>query len=500
MFAAPICCQDVPGVRRNQGVQLLLRFLLNNAPHSINGVNPNISVLDYLREHLHRVGTKEGCASGDCGACTVVLGEARNGQMAYSAINSCITPVGNLHGKQLITVENLKSESTLHPVQQAMVDCHGSQCGFCTPGFVMSMFAYRKSNSAAERESIIEALGGNLCRCTGYQPIIAAAEQMFISGSEDQFSTLAGTTLAALKEIEDCSEAVSLSGADKHYHSPATSAGLAELLSAHPDAKLVAGGTDLSLDFTQFLKEVDTLIYTGRVAEMLQVDDTEDSLQIGAAVSYTECKEVLCREYPDLHELIERLGSRQIRNQGTLGGNVGNASPIGDMPPVLIALNAQLILRSVSGSRTIPAEDFFISYKVTDLRPGEFIETIVVPRAKAGYTFKAYKVSKRLEDDISAICGIFYLQIEAGIVADASIAFGGMAEIPKRASVCQQALIGRAWNQETVDVAMEALGNDYSPISDFRASAEYRTQVAKNLLQRLFLDSDTQAVRVTHYA
>ncbi|MFK8048959.1 MAG: xanthine dehydrogenase small subunit [Halioglobus sp.] len=478
----------------------MLRFLLHNTQHSLEDVNPNISVLDYLRDHLDRVGTKEGCASGDCGACTVVLGEARNGQVSYSAINACITPLGNLHGKQLITVEDLKSESTLHPVQQAMVDCHGSQCGFCTPGFVMSMFAYRKNNDTAERDSIIEALGGNLCRCTGYQAIIAAAEQMFHSSREDQFSKLEESTLAALRAIQDCPDAVTLSGADKQYHSPTTSAGLGELLSAHPNAKLVAGGTDLSLDFTQFLKEIDTLIYTGRVEELLRVDKTEDSLQIGSAVSYTDCKEVLCQEYPDLHELIERLGSRQIRNQGTLGGNVGNASPIGDMPPVLIALKAQLILRSASGSRTIPAEDFFISYKVTDLRAGEFIETIVVPRAKAGYTFKAYKVSKRLEDDISAICGIFYLQIEGGIVADASIAFGGMAEIPKRASACQQALIGQAWNQETVDLAMEALGHDYSPISDFRASAGYRAQVAKNLLQRLFQDSDIQAVRVTHYA
>ncbi len=478
----------------------MVRFLLNNEQHSIDDVNPNISVLDYLRDHLDRVGTKEGCASGDCGACTVVLGEVRNGKMSYSAINSCITPVGNLHGKQLITVEDLKNESSLHAVQQAMVDCHGSQCGFCTPGFVMSMFAYRKTNDQPQRESIIEALGGNLCRCTGYQPIIAAAVQMYEPNGEDQFSGKEKDTLTALAAIEDSRDAVALSGAGKNYYSPTSSAQLGELLSTHPDAKLVAGGTDLSLEFTQFLREIDTLIYTGRVVDMLQVVETQSTLEIGAAVSYTDCKEVLCREYPDLHEFIERLGSRQIRNQGTLGGNVGNASPIGDMPPVLIALKAQLVLRSSSGTRTIPVEDYFISYKVTDQQAGEFIETIIVPKAKAGYDFKAYKISKRLEDDISAICGIFYLSVDKGVVVDASIAFGGMAEIPKRAPLCQQALTGQPWSQNTIDVAMEALGNDYTPISDFRASSKYRAQVSKNLLQRLFLDSGTQTIRVTQYA
>jgi xanthine dehydrogenase small subunit len=478
----------------------LIQFLLNNEQHTIEDVNPNTSVLDYLRDHLDRVGTKEGCASGDCGACTVVLGEVRDGAMSYAAINSCITPVGNLQGKQLITVEDLKSESALHPVQQAMVDCHGSQCGFCTPGFVMSMFAYRKNNAQPERESIIEALGGNLCRCTGYQPIIAAAAQMYEPSGEDQFSGREKDTLIALSAIENSAQTVFLSGSGNQYYSPTSSEQLAELLATHPDAKLVAGGTDLSLEITQFLREINTLIYTGRVEEMLQLVETDSALEIGAAASYSDCKDALCREFPDLHELIERLGSRQIRNQGTLGGNVGNASPIGDMPPVLIALDAKLVLRSTSGTRTIGVEDYFVSYKVTDRKAGEFIETIIIPKAKAGYLFKAYKISKRLEDDISAICGIFYLNIEENMITDASIAFGGMAEIPKRASLCEQALIGHAWSQDTIALGMEALGKDFTPISDFRASSEYRSQVSKNLLQRLFLDSDTQTVRVTQYA
>jgi xanthine dehydrogenase small subunit len=478
----------------------LVRFLLNNELCLVDDIDPNTTVLDYLREHLQKVGTKEGCASGDCGACTVVLGELANGSIRYTAINSCITPIGNLHGKQLITVEDLKADGVMHPVQQAMVDCHGSQCGFCTPGFVMSMFAYRKNHAEPDRESIIEALGGNLCRCTGYRPIVDAAVQMYDPALPDQFSIQEQDTVTALTQITSSDTSVHLAGNGKNYHSPASSAELAALLRANPDAKMVAGGTDLSLEITQFLRQFDTLVYTGRVAEMLTIEETPEAIRIGAAVNYSDCKDVLCREYPDLHELIDRLGSRQIRNQGTLGGNVGNASPIGDMPPVLIALNAQLVLRSESGSRTLAVEDYFIRYKVTAQRPGEFIESITIPRAKQGHIFKAYKISKRLEDDISAICAVFYISIKNGLIAYASIAFGGMAEIPKRAEYCEQALLNQPWNQATIANAMTALAKDYSPISDFRATAAYRTHVSQNLLQRLLLETDGTQARVTQYA
>lgn len=480
----------------------MVRFLLNNDEQAIEQVNPNTSVLDYLREHLSRVGTKEGCASGDCGACTVVLGEVGDSGISYSAINACITPIGNLHGKQLITVEDLKIGSQLHPAQQAMVDCHGSQCGFCTPGFIMSMFAYRKNNSEPDRESMIEALGGNLCRCTGYKPIMEAVAQMYETPGTDQFADAEEHTVASLNAIINDGSAIGLEGEGKQYLSPTSSQELASLLSDHPDARLVAGGTDLSLEITQLLREFDTLVYTGRVSELNRIEETEDALHIGAAVTYNDCKAVLCQEYPDLHELIERLGSRQIRNQGTLGGNVGNASPIGDMPPVLIALGAQLVLRSAAGSRTIPVEEYYVSYKVTTQRSGEFIESIIVPRAPRGYTFRAYKISKRLEDDISAVLGVFHIKIEEGTVADVSIAFGGMAEIPRRASACEQSLLNQPWNQATIDSAMNALDTDYTPITDFRASADYRSQITRNLLQRLFLETGTKPpqVRVTHYA
>ncbi len=480
----------------------MIKFLLNNEECLIQDVDPNTSVLDYLRDHLLRTGTKEGCASGDCGACTVVLGELDGERVRYSAINACIAPLGSLHGKQLISVEDLKDGNTLHPVQQAMVDCHGSQCGFCTPGFVMSMFAYRKNNAQPHRDSINEALGGNLCRCTGYRPIIDAAVQMYEPPLEDQFSAREADTIATLNSINADKAAVELTGNGKRYFAPDNVQTLADLLLQYPQAKLVVGGTDLSLEFTQFLREFEVLIYTGRVRELLAVKDDGDTIQIGAAVSYNDCKDLLIEQYPDLHELIERLGSRQIRSQGTLGGNVGNASPIGDMPPVLIALDAQLVLRKGDATRTILVADYFVSYKKTVQQPSEFIERIIVPKAKPDYLFRAYKISKRLEDDITATLGVFHVKLENGAVTDARIAFGGMAEIPKRATQCEKALHGQTWNQGTVTAAMAALSLDFAPISDFRASADYRMQTSKNLLQRLYLETESSAgqVRVTHYA
>ncbi|MGI9285160.1 MAG: xanthine dehydrogenase small subunit [Pseudomonadales bacterium] len=480
----------------------MIKFLLNNEEHLIQDVDPNTSVLDYLREHLLRTGTKEGCASGDCGACTVVLGELDGSKIKYSAANSCIAPLGSLHGKQLITVEDLKNGDTLHPVQQAIVDCHGSQCGFCTPGFVMSMFAYRKTNAQPDRNSINEALGGNLCRCTGYRPIIDAAVQMYVPGLDDQFSAREAETITALTRINADDAEIELEGNGKKYFAPSNVQVLADLLLHYPQAKLIVGGTDLSLEFTQFLREFEVLIYTGRVKELLEVKESADNIEIGAAVSYTDCKDILIAQYPDLHELIDRLGSRQIRNQGTLGGNIGNASPIGDMPPALIALDAQLVLRKGGARRTIPVADYFISYKKTAQQPAEFIERIIVPKAKPGYLFKAYKISKRLEDDITATLGVFHVKLENGTVADARIAFGGMAEIPRRATHCELALQGQTWSQETIAAAMAVLTDDFSPISDFRASADYRMQTSQNLLQRLYLETQSQSrqVRVTHYA
>ena len=480
----------------------MIRFLLDSQLHAVGDVDPDTSVLTYLRDHLGRTGTKEGCASGDCGACTVVTGELHQGEMRYRAINACITPLGNIHGLQLISVEDLQQGKALHPVQSAMVEHHGSQCGFCTPGFVMSMFAHIKTHDSPQRHEILESLGGNLCRCTGYRPIIDAAVHMYASDNQDTFSKGQTQTIAELTQIAQGTEAISLGGQGRRYLAPRSLADLATSLLEYPDARLVAGATDLALEMTQGLKEIETLIYTGQVTELSTCQDNGSDLTIGAAVCFSDCKDMLVENWPALDELLERLGSLQIRNQGTLGGNVANASPIGDMPPVLLALGATLVLRRGDTSRVIPVEEFYISYKVTALLAGEFIESIRIPKPAAGQWFQAYKVSKRMEDDISAVCAAFNLRIETGQVKTAVIAFGGMAEIPRRATHCEQALVDQPWQQQTITSAIAALEQDFNPIDDFRASALYRIQVARNLLQRLFLAHTEEAstLRVTHYA
>lgn len=480
----------------------MVKFLLNQSATVIDQIDPNTTVLDYLREHLYRTGTKEGCASGDCGACTVVVAEVNNNQLVYRSANACITAVGSLHGKQLITVEDLKQPDQLHPVQQAMVDCHGSQCGFCTPGFIMSMFALRKNHKTSDKHKIIEGLGGNLCRCTGYRPIVDAAEKIFTSSQKDQFSDTEDAIIKQLEIINSEQPQGSLRHLDKQFFSPTCSDELADLLMEHPEAKLLAGGTDLCLEFTQFLRDAKVLIHTGRTVDMSNVTLTEKNLELGASVTYSQAADQLIALYPDLKELIERLGSLQVRNQATIAGNIGNASPIGDMPPVLIALGASLVLRKGESTRKVAVEDYFVKYKVTVLETSEFIEKIIIPRPDSDYQFKAYKISKRLEDDISATCGAFNIRVNDGFVTDIAIAFGGMAEIPKRASHCEQALLNQPWTEQTLERAMDEMTKDFTPISDFRASAEYRLSVSQNMLRRLFLETqqDIQTIRITQYA
>jgi len=481
----------------------LIQFLLNRELRSERALDPNTTVLQYLREYRGKTGTKEGCASGDCGACTVVVGELVGDRLRYRTLNSCLTFVSALHGKQLISVEDLKDQGRLHSVQQAMVDCHGSQCGFCTPGFVMSLFALQKNASAVNEydpHQTHEALAGNLCRCTGYRPILEAAEQACCSKQPDQFDAREAETIAQLKAIAP-REMAELSDGEKRCLSPLTVAELAEVYAANPEARLLAGGTDLALEVTQFHRALPVMIHVGQIAEMKQVQLTDRHIEIGAAAPLTDCYAALAAEYPDFGELLQRFASLQIRNQGTLGGNIGNASPIGDSPPLLIALGAEIVLRHGANVRTLPLEDFFIDYKVTARQPGEFIEKVRVPRATADRLFRAYKVSKRLDDDISAVCAAFDLKIADGVVADARVAFGGMAAIPKRAAACEATLNGAPWNQQTVEAACDALAEDFTPLTDFRASREYRLLVAQNLLRKCFLEQQapTTETRVTAY-
>ncbi|GHA07286.1 xanthine dehydrogenase small subunit [Oceanisphaera arctica] len=480
----------------------MIKFLLNQEMREEQDLSPNMTVLNYLRTRVGKTGTKEGCASGDCGACTVVLGEREGDHIRYQTVNSCLTFVSTLHGKQLITVEDLKSkDGSLHPVQQAMVDFHGSQCGFCTPGFIMSMFALSKNKPSADKHDILEALAGNLCRCTGYRPIVDAARTIAEQPQlADDFSRYEAEVLARLDQIQT-DTLITLNGNGNVCYSPTSSDELASLLVQHPDARLLAGGTDLALEVTQFYRELPKMIYVGNVADMKQLEEDEHRLVIGAARSLSDSYEALSRVFPDFGELLHRFASLQIRNQGTLGGNIGNASPIGDAPPVLMALNARLVLRKGDKVRELPIEEYFLSYKVTAQEEGEFIEKVIVPKPVANQHFRVYKLSKRLDDDISAVCGAFNLTIEDGIVTDARIGFGGMAAVPKRAAACEQALIGQPWNHATVKAAMKALTGDFEPLSDFRASKEYRSKTATNLLYKFFIEQQSLKLetRVTSY-
>lgn len=480
----------------------MITFLLNQEIKREENLSPNMTVLNYLRNEVTKKGTKEGCGSGDCGACTVVLGEVVNGNLQYRSVNSCLTFISALHGKQLITVEDLKAATgDLHPVQQAVVDFHGSQCGYCTPGFIMSMFALGKNKPNANKEDVMESLAGNLCRCTGYRPIVDAAlalstEQPLL----DQFAELERNTIDKLVSIQ--SEDATLTYGHLTAYSPKTIDELATLYKANPTARLVAGGTDLALEVTQFHRELETLISVNLVEEMKLCEETELDLVIGANLPISDAYRLLNKHYPDFGELLHRFASLQVRNQGTIGGNIANASPIGDTPPLLIALDARIKLRCGKTSRTIPIEDYFISYKVTSQQESEFIEQVIIPKPTQD-TFRAYKLSKRLDDDISAVCGAFDIQINNNKVSRARIAFGGMAATPKRATACENALLGKPWTDATIKEASSVLYQEFEPLSDFRASQEYRSLTAANMLRRYFIEQQNKQnqieTRVTSY-
>ncbi|NOR19870.1 MAG: xanthine dehydrogenase small subunit [Xanthomonadales bacterium] len=468
-----------------------IRFILAGEVTEINRCEPTRTVLEYLREDKDLKGTKEGCAEGDCGACTVVIGELHDGGIRYRAVNSCIQFLPTLDGKQLITVEDLATEDgKLHVVQQAMVDQHGSQCGFCTPGFVMSLFAmyHSATQQNVDRTDIDLGLAGNLCRCTGYAPIVRAAEQTLTAGRSDHFTADESRRIEQLQAIQ-ASESLQLKSDSGQFFAPRSIAELCDLLQNHPQAVMVAGATDVGLWVTKHMRKLDTLISLGAVEELRQISITNDVLVIGAGVSYTDASQAIADRYPAFLPLIERLGATQVRNAGTVGGNIANGSPIGDMPPALIALGAKLVLRSTHGQRVIDLESYFISYGKQDLRGGEFVEQVILPTPAANQLFSTYKISKRFEQDISAVCAAFVVEINAGSISNARVCFGGMAEIPKRATCCEHALVGKSWDQETISNAMHAMLNDFTPLTDMRASDQYRMRVAQNLLQRFYLEN-----------
>ncbi|WP_457092264.1 xanthine dehydrogenase small subunit [Microvirga sp. P5_D2] len=477
-----------------------IRFWRNGQPIEVSGFHPRTTLLDYLRLQERRVGTKEGCAEGDCGACTIAVGRVRGGQVHYEPVNACILLLGQVDGAEIVTVEDLASGGELHPVQAAMVSHHGSQCGFCTPGIVLSLFTlYHEGERPLSRDAVNDALAGNLCRCTGYRPIVDATIEACSHQADDAFRLANERTAQGLSTLADGRD-VSIGSSTRFFAAPASEDSLAALYAQHPDATLVAGCTDVGLWITKGMAELEKIIWLGRVAGLDMIDDSSSQLAIGAAATHAQAYASLAHIDPDLGEIIRRFGSAQVRASGTVGGNIANGSPIGDIPPALIALGAELELRKGDSLRRIPLDQFFIAYRRQDRQPGEFVRQVIVPKLTRHQAFRAYKVSKRFDEDISAVMGAFRFTLDGRRIAEARIAFGGLAGIPKRAVETEKVLIGislddpSAWGD-----AMAAITRDYQPLDDHRASAAYRMTVARNLVFKALSETasgQTHATRI----
>lgn len=476
-----------------------IRFILNDEEISLSDVKPDATLLDWLRLERRLRGSKEGCAEGDCGACTVLVGRLMGDEIIYDSVTACIRFVGSLHGTHVVTVEHLRGkEGHLHPVQQAMVDEHGSQCGFCTPGFVMSLYGLWMRDPDPSQAAIEKALQGNLCRCTGYAPIIRAGKAMSSYGRPEGDPLWAERIAlkGKIKAIND-GKRVEIGEGAARIIVPASLDDFAAVYEAHPDATIVNGSTDVGLWVTKFMRAIGPVIFIGHLQELKRIAENDSEVRFYAGVSYSEALPVIAATFPDMAELWNRIAGEQIRNMGTIGGNIANGSPIGDTPPPFIVLGAKLHLRRGEHRREIKLEDYFLAYGKQDRQPGEFVESVTIPLLPAGEKFACYKISKRREEDISALCGAFRVFVsDAGMVGMARIAFGGMAATPKRAKAVEAALVGKAWTIETVEAAMAAFAEDYQPISDMRASAEYRLLTAQNLLRRFFLETTGQGQRL----
>lgn len=484
----------------------MIHFLLNDRPVQIDQEAPDLNILNWLRTKTGITSSKEGCGTGDCGACTILVGSEitdinNNSHWHYQTINSCLMLLGNAHGKHIITPDALTIQVTpsledLHPVQRAMVECHGSQCGFCTPGFIMSMLAlYINNKNYPGKKAVIHALSGNLCRCTGYSPILKAVEKCYqYPRQQEPWSTRAKAfkknLQQQLKQIDNYCP--SLMQQQTCFYAPQNLSDLLTLKQHHLSSKLVAGATDLSIELSQDLTEINTFISVAQVQELRMFEETEQSFLIGAALPYSEFTDYFCQHYPETIELFQRLGSTQIRNSGTLGGSLANASPIGDPAPLLIALNALLVIQSLNGSRTIAVEELFTGYRQTSLKEDEIISTIIIPKRKATSKLACHKISKRFEDDISTVSLIMMFETDNTTITSVRCAMGGMSATPARAKNIEAFLNQNRFMISTFIAASEYIEKDFKPMSDVRASAFYRITVAQNLLQRIgyeFCDS-----------
>ena len=476
-----------------------IAFLLNGTPVRVEGDTPTRTLLDWLRDRRGLSGTKEGCNEGDCGACTVMVTDATGSR----ALNACILFLPQLHGKAVRTVEGLSGpKGEMHPVQEAMITHHGSQCGFCTPGFVVSM-AVAQMNGRKDHDDI---LAGNLCRCTGYAPIIRAAEAAATAPVPDWMEHDRSFILAQIPNSDGAAPARALPDAQggsggtdvPPAFRPTNSDDLADWYLAHPDATLIAGATDVGLWVTKQLRDLAPVAFLNGVTDLQQIERQGGLLHVGAGVTIASLRAAVHDRLPSFAELLRRYASEQVRNAATIGGNIANGSPIGDGPPALIALGATLHLRQGDEMRSLPLEDFFLDYRKQDRRPGEFVAGISFPEHAPA--LRCYKLSKRFDQDISAVCGCFNLTIESDCITAARIAFGGMAGIPKRAAHVEWALIGQPWTEATIAKALPAFAQDFTPLSDMRASAAYRLESATNMLRRYYHDLNGTPVSVLEVA
>lgn len=463
-----------------------LRFRINGNEIEERDVSPTMTLLQYLRQSLSLTGTKEGCAEGDCGACTVVVIDPdAPGGAQYRAVNSCLVLLPMLQGKSLYTVEGIKSQTAPHPVQKALVEALGSQCGYCTPGIIMSMFEAHYRADLDEAWKLDDQMCGNLCRCTGYRPIMDATRAIAGQCPDDTFAQTLHTTAKQ-------SMALHYTHGEQRFLTPPDFATLWDQLDAYPGARFVCGGTDLSLEVTKQFKELPLLLSLEGIDELRGITSDETGMRIGATTPLSDIEAATKDAFPSIERMLRFFGARQIKNRGTIGGNICTASPIGDMPPVLLSLGAIARLRSRSGTRDIPLDDFFVGYRQTALQEKEILDSIWVPALSASDDIRccAYKVSKRQELDISTVsAGLFVRLDEQGNVSEARFVFGGMAATPARAAQTEQALIGKPWDEDHLEQALTHLTDDFTPISDHRGSAWYRETVAANLLRGFLLET-----------
>lgn len=477
-----------------------VRFMRAGNLIEVVPTTPCETLLDYLRLRERSIGTKEGCGEGDCGACTFALGRVRNGKLTYEPVNACIQLLGMVDGAQVVTVEDIGSAQNPHPVQDAVARHHGSQCGFCTPGIVMSLFTlFHSDGEGITRTDVNEWLAGNLCRCTGYRPVVDAALDVLSGPRADWFSVNDAHTTQTLNALTESGDLMCETDSG-FFAAPKSIDGLARLYLQHPDATLVAGATDVGLWVTKALRDLPKIIWIGQVEGLNTVIETADGLTIGAACSYSDAEAAMGSLDPDLGELWRRIGSKQVRSLGTVGGNVANGSPIGDTPPALIALGARMELRRDDVVRDIAVEEFFLDYGKQDRREGEFVSAIKIPKPAPGRVFRCYKISKRFDQDISSVMGAFSVSFMDGRMTRPIVAFGGMAGIPKRSPAAEAALEKADPGDETHrQSAIDALVEDFSPLDDHRASAHYRLETAKALLAKALLEicgADTRMTRI----